>query len=142
MLICIAALVFMLWEPHLEGRNAHATLFEIYFTDPFLAYAYIASGAFFVALYHMFKVVGQLNQAGATTQATVKALRTITYCAVAMIGFVVGGEIFILFSDSDDRAGGVFMGLLITLGSLVMAITATRLERSLQQIVDKNSRAV
>jgi hypothetical protein len=29
-LIGIGALALMLWEPHIEGRNAHATLFEIY----------------------------------------------------------------------------------------------------------------
>ena len=38
-LIGMGALGLMLWEPHIEGRNAHATLFEIYFKDPFLAYA-------------------------------------------------------------------------------------------------------
>jgi hypothetical protein len=38
-LIGMGALAFMLWEPHLEGRNAHATVFEVYFKDPFLAYA-------------------------------------------------------------------------------------------------------
>jgi hypothetical protein len=32
-----AVFVFLLWEPHIEGRNAHATLFQIYFNDPFLA---------------------------------------------------------------------------------------------------------
>ncbi len=53
-LIGIAALVFMLWEPHIEGRNAHATLFQIYFNDPFLVYVYIASISFFVALYQAF----------------------------------------------------------------------------------------
>jgi hypothetical protein len=42
-LIGIGVLAFMLWEPHVEGRNAHATVFEIYFHDPFLAYAYIGS---------------------------------------------------------------------------------------------------
>src|SRR5882757_4418154 len=57
-LIGIGALALMLWEPHIEGRNAHATLFEIYFKDPFLAYAYIASIPFFVALYQAFKVLG------------------------------------------------------------------------------------
>ena len=57
-LIGIASLAFMLWEPHLEGRNVHATLFEIYFKDPFLAYAYIASLPFFVVLYQAFKVLG------------------------------------------------------------------------------------
>ena len=56
-LIGIGALALMLWEPHIEGRNAHATLFEIYFKDPFLAYAYIASIPFFVALYQAFKVL-------------------------------------------------------------------------------------
>ena len=34
-LIGIGALALMLWEPHIEGRNAHATLFEIYFKIPF-----------------------------------------------------------------------------------------------------------
>ncbi len=45
----IGALGFLLWEPHLEGRNAHATTFEIYFHDPFLAYVYVGSIPFFVA---------------------------------------------------------------------------------------------
>ena len=47
-LIGIGVLALMLWEPQIEGRNAHATLFEIYFQDPFLAYAYIASTSFFL----------------------------------------------------------------------------------------------
>ena len=34
-LLGIGALALMLWEPHVEGRNARATLFEIYFKDPF-----------------------------------------------------------------------------------------------------------
>lgn len=35
-LVGVSAFAFMLWEPHIEGRNAKATLFEIYFKDPFL----------------------------------------------------------------------------------------------------------
>ena len=61
-LIGIGALALLLWEPHVEGRNAHATLFEIYFKDPFLAYAYVASIPFFVALYQAFKVLGYVGQ--------------------------------------------------------------------------------
>ena len=49
-LVGIAVLAFLLWEPHIEGRNAHATTFEIYFKDPFLAYVYLGSAPFFVAL--------------------------------------------------------------------------------------------
>src|SRR5436189_4162146 len=116
LLIGIGALVLLLWEPHLEGRNAHATLFEIYFKDPFLAYAYIASIPFFVALYQGFKVLGYAGQNKVFSQAAVKALRTIKFCAIALVGFVAVGEIFIMLGDSDDRAGGVFMGILITFG--------------------------
>lgn len=56
--IGVGTLALMLWEPHLEGRNVDATIFEIYFRDPFLAYAYTASMAFFVALYQAFELLG------------------------------------------------------------------------------------
>src|SRR5207237_8913891 len=114
-LIGIGALALMLWEPHVEGRNAHATLFEIYFKDPFLAYAYLASIPFFVALYQAFKVLGYAGQNKIFSQPPVKALRTIKYCAIAIIGFVAAGEIFIMLGESDDRDGGDFMGILIPL---------------------------
>ena len=61
-LIGIGALALMLWEPHIEGRNAQATVFEIYFKDPFLAYVYIGSIPFFVALYQAFRVLGYVVQ--------------------------------------------------------------------------------
>jgi hypothetical protein len=128
----IGALALMLWEPHIEGRNAHAMFFEIYFKDPFLAYAYLASIPFFVALYQAFKVLRYIGQNKAFSQATVKALRTIKFCALAIIGFVAVGELFIMLGNSDDRAGGVFMGILITFGSVIIATAATTFERILQ----------
>jgi len=138
-LVGIGALALMLWEPHIEGRNAHATLFEIYFKDPFLAYAYLASTPFFVALYQAFKVLGYIGQDKAFSQATLKALRTIKFCALAIIGFVALGELFIMLGNSDDRAGGVFMGILITFGSAVIATAAAIFDRVLQNAVDIKS---
>src|SRR4029079_12604520 len=95
-LIGIGAVALLLWEPHIEGRNAHATLFQIYFNDPFLAYAYTASIPFFVALFQAFKLLAFAGQNKVFSQAAVKALRTIKYCAISIIGFVAGGEIFIM----------------------------------------------
>ena len=129
----------MLWEPHIEGRNKHATLFEIYFNDPFLAYAYLASIPFFAALYQTFKVLGYVGQNKAFSQATMKALRVIRFCALAVIGFAVVGELFIVLGNSDDRAGGVFMGILITFGALVIAAAAALFEQILQKAVDMKS---
>lgn len=138
-LIGMGALALLLWEPHLEGRNANATLFEIYFKDPFLAYAYVASLAFFVALYQAFKVLGYARHNQVFSPKAVSALRTIKYCAMAMIGFVAVGEIFIVLDESEDRAGGVFMGILITFGSIVIAAAAAMFEQILQNAVDIKS---
>ena len=138
-LIGVGALAFLLWEPHIEGRNAHATLFEIYFKDPFLAYAYLASIPFFIALYQAFKVLQQVRQNKTFSQATVKALRTIKHCAIAIICFVAGSVIFIMFADKDDRPAGLFMRLLITFPSIVIATTAAMFERILQNAADTKS---
>jgi hypothetical protein len=138
-LIGIGALALMLWEPHLEGRNVNTTLFQIYFKDPFLAYAYVASIPFFVALYQAFKVLGDPGQNKVFTPEAVKALRTIKYCALAIIGFVIGAEIFIMLQTGEDRAGGVFIGIVITFGSVVIATAAAVFERVLQNAVDLKS---
>jgi len=138
-LIGIGALALMLWEPQIEGRNVHSTLFEIYFKDPFLAYAYIASIPFFMALYQAFKVLGYVRLNKTFSQATVKALRTIKYCAIAIIGFVAVSVIFIMFADKDDRPAGVFMRILIAFPSIVIATAAAMFERILQNAVDIKS---
>ena len=140
-LIGIGALALMLWEPHLEGRNAHATLFQIYFNDPFLAYAYIGSIAFFVALYQAFKFLGFIGRNEAFSQRSVKALRTIKYCAMTLVAFIVGAEayFFIVQRGKDDIAGGVAMGLLMIFVSAVIGTAAAVFERTLQSAVDMKS---
>lgn len=138
-LIGIGTLAFLLWEPHIEGRNAHATTFEIYFKDPFLAYVYLGSTPFFVALYRAFGLFGHVRQNRAFSQVTVNALRAITHCAIALLGFVAGGVVFILmFGDKDDRPAGIFMSLLITFASSVIAIAATMFARCLENSLKRS----
>ncbi len=134
----IGALALMLWEPRLEGRNTHVTLFQIYFNDPFLAYVYIASIAFFVTIYQAFKILGYVRQNKTFSQATVKALRTIKYCAMSLVAFIVGAEgyFFIAQRGEDDIAGGVAIGLFLIFISVVVATAAAVSERVLQDAVD------
>ncbi len=132
-LVGLGALTFMLVEPHYEGRNVNATVFQVYFNDPFLAYAYIASIAFFTGLYQAFKVLGYVRQDKTFSLAVVKALQTIRRSALVGVGFVVVGMIYIrFFSGSDDPAGGLFIGFLIILASLIAAAVATTGERVVQ----------
>ena len=140
--IGLAALALLLWEPHLEGVNKHATPFEIYFKDPFLAYVYLGSIPFFVALYQAFKVLGHAGRDKVFSPGVVKALRIIKYCALAIIGFVVLGELFILLSgnrDLENPGAPIFLGILIAFPSIVVAAAAAMFERILQNAVDLKS---
>jgi hypothetical protein len=140
-LIGIGALALMLWEPHLEGRNVNATLFQIYFNDPFLAYAYIASIPFFVTLYQAFALLGYIGKNKTFSRESVKALRTIKYCAAAMIAFLLGAEayFFIVQRGKDDIAGGVAMVLILIFISTVIAAAAAVFEKTLQCAVEMKS---
>ncbi len=130
--------VFMLWEPNVEGRNANATLFEIYFKDPFLAYAYVGSIPFFVALYNAFKALRYVKEGQTFSPATIKALRTIKVCALGLIGLILGGVgyIFITMRGKDDIAGGMAMGFFMVVISAAIAITAALLEKKLKKEIE------
>ena len=135
-LIALGAAALLLWEPHVEGRNAHATTFDIYFKDPFLAYVYVGSIPFFVALYQAFKVLGYAGRNLVFSEPAVRAMRTIKRCALVIIGFVVVGEVFILkHDDKEDPGAGMFMGLLVIFASVVIATAAAVFERILQNAV-------
>lgn len=138
-LVGMAALAFLLGMPQLEGRNKNATQFEVYFKDPLLAYAYVAAIPFFVALYHAFRVLGYAGRNEAFSPAAVKSLRTIKYCARALIGFIVVGVLLTLLAESDDRPPIIMMGLLTTFACFVIATAAALFERILQNAVDIKS---
>lgn len=140
-LIAIGALALLLWEPHLEGRNKHATVFQIYFNDPFLAYAYTGSIAFFVALYQAFKLLGYVARNEVFSQRSVKALGKIKYCALTLIAFLLGAEawFFLAVRGKDDIAGGVMMGLFLIFVSVVIATAAAVFEKTLQSAVEMKS---
>lgn len=137
-LIGIAVLSLMLWEPHLEGRNADATVFAIYFKDPFLAYAYIGSISFFVALVQAFKLLGLIGENRVFSQPAVDALRTIKRCALALVAFLAGAEAyFVLWVRGEP--GGIMMGLVLIFVSTIIATAAAVFEKTLQSALDIKS---
>ncbi len=136
-LVGIFALVFMLGEPHFEGRNIDATFYQIYFNDWFLVYAYTASIAFFTVVYQAFKVLGNIGQNKAFSFDSVQRLKTVRYCAFVLIGFVAAAVAYLMIiRPEDDIAGGVAMGLMIIFISVTVAAVAAVLEKVLQSGVD------
>jgi len=138
LLIGVGVFAFLLWEPNLEGRNVNATLFEVYFKDPFLAYIYLAFVPFFIALYQGFKILGYARRGEIFFQHSVRALQIIKYCALTTAIFILGAEayLFIFIRGTDDIAGGVMMGAFVILVSAIIATAAAVVQRKLQNAVD------
>lgn len=128
----IGILGLMLWEPHLEGRNVNATFFEIYFTDPFLAFAYLGSIPFFVALYKIVKVLGYAGQNKLSSPEAISALKTIKYCALTTAGAIVAADIFLMISarsSGEDADGAIMLGIIATFICVVIAATASKFRK-------------
>lgn len=132
-LIGIGALAFLLIGPQFEGRAVGLDMLSIY-ADPFIIYAYIAAIPFFIILYKTFRLLWYARHNTICSPASSKALQTIQYCALAMIAFVIGGEIWIMLTHgNDDATGGFFMGVLITGFALIIAAGAKVFEGIIQQ---------
>lgn len=139
LLVAIAAFVFLLGEPHLEGRNAQATVFEVYFKDPFLAYVYVGSIPFFVALYRAFGLAGHASTNDWFSQTTVDQLRSIKHCLMLFVGFVAGAAVLmLLFGDSEDRPAATFMILLAAVPAIVSGVAVAILARNLQHALRRS----
>jgi len=139
-LIGIVALAIMIRFPLTEGRAANLDLFSIY-ADPFIVYGYLASIAFFVALYQAFKLLGYIGQNKVFSLNSVKALRTIKYCAIVLGILIVIAALYIriFHAQDDDPAGFIAIAILTTFISIIIATAAAVFERTLQSAVDIKS---
>lgn len=125
-LIGIAALAFLIWEPQVEGVNVRATFTQMYLQDPFILYVYVGSIAFFLALHRWFRVLGFIAAGNAFTKETVRDLRAIKRYGLAVITFIAGAEAFIIFvpRGEDEIQGGIAMGVFAFLIAAVIVAAA------------------
>lgn len=138
-IIGIGAVAAMLFLPTIEGRNADATLTQVYLNDPFLWFVYIASIPFFIALYQAFKLLTNIDKNRVFSKLSIKAVKNIKYCALSLIGFIAMAEVFILLNEEEDKAGGIAMGIFVAFGSIVIAALATVFQKLLENATDIKS---
>ena len=141
-LMALGMLAALLWFPQVEGRNVNHDQFTIYFRDPFLAYIYLGSIPYFIAIVQSFKLLQYIEQNKAFSAVSVRALRNIKYCGLAIVGFIAGAEIYIILvssKNSDDPAGAIAMGICIAAASFVISVGAAVFQKLLQHAVDLKS---
>jgi hypothetical protein len=139
-LVSIVTLVVLVRFPLTEGRAVNLDLFSIY-ADPFIIYGYLASIPFFIALYQTFKLLGFVGRNQVFSAGSVKALRTIKYCAIIVAGLIVIAGLYIraFHAEGDDPAGFLAMCIVTTFVSIVVATASAVFERTLQSAVDMKS---
>lgn len=139
LLIGTATLAALIWFPRLEGRAKDLDLLSIYL-DPFVAYIYLASIPFFVALFQAIKLLGFIEKNNVFSHVAVKAVKNIKFCAIAIICLLIIAMGWIrLASGNDDPAGAMAVGTGMAFASIVIATTAAVLQKVLQAAVDIKS---
>lgn len=131
----LAVLVFcVLVVPRIIG------VFDLGGYDPILLGMYVPAIPFFIALYHGLKLLSYIDKNIAFSQASVKSLKVIKYCAIAISAFYVAGMPFIFqAADKDDAPGVVLLGLVFASTPLVIAVFAAVLQKLLQNVIDIKS---
>jgi hypothetical protein len=131
----------MIRFPLTEGRAANLDLSSIY-SDPFILYGYAASIPFFIALYKAFKLLGYIRQNKIFLLNSVRTIRSVKYCAIALSILILMGGIYIgiFHNNDDDPAGFLAMCIITTFISIVIATGAGVFEKILQNGVDIKSK--
>lgn len=98
---------------------------------------YVPAIPFFIALYQALKLLSYIDQNKAFSPSSVKALKNIKYCGIAISGlYVIGMPYIFHVADRDDAPGVVAMALVIIFASFVIGIFAAVLQSLLQNAID------
>jgi len=111
-----------------------------YLKYPILIGGYLTAVPFFIALYQAFKLLTYIDKNTAFSGASVKALKYIKYCGIAMsVLYLAGMPILIQIADADDAPGAVGFGMLFAAAPVVVSVFAAVLQKLLQNAIDIKS---
>ncbi|WP_080839432.1 DUF2975 domain-containing protein [Cohnella massiliensis] len=117
-----------------------ADYFPAYWLYPAITGMYVSAIPFFVALYQALRLLTYIDKNEAFSDLSIKALKTIKRCAILItILYVAILPFLYLMADQDDAPGIVAIGLVITFGSIVIAVFAAVLQKLLQNAIDIKS---
>lgn len=106
----------------------------------FLIAMYLTAVAYFTALYQTLKLLGYIDKNIAFSERSVKALKNIKYCAIAItVLYILCLPIILYMAQVDDAPGLGGIGMIITFGAIVIAVFAAVLQKLLQNAIDIKS---
>lgn len=118
---------------------------ELYPDHPFIQYLvfidlYATAIPFYFALYQAFILLTYIGTNKAFSELSVRSLKIIKYCAIAISGLYVAGlPLFYLIAEKDDAPGIIVIGMVIIFASMVIAVFAAVLQKLLKEAIDIKS---
>lgn len=114
---------------------------ELYPDIPYLKYLvfidlYATAIPFYFALYQAFKLLSYIDMGNAFSELSVRALKNIKYCALAISSlYVLGMPLFFLVAEKDDAPGVIVIGLIMIFASMVIVVFSAVLQKLLQEAI-------
>jgi Protein of unknown function (DUF2975) len=117
-------------------------------SDSELAYAvygilivmYVSAIPFFIALFQAFKLLSFIDKNNAFSELSVKALKNIKKCAIAIsLLYVAAMPLFYILAEVDDAPGIILIGMTFIFGAAVIAVFAAVLQKLLKNAIDIKS---
>ncbi|WP_230321417.1 DUF2975 domain-containing protein [Planococcus salinarum] len=102
---------------------------------PLLIGMYIGMIPFFIALYQSLKLLDYVDRNEAFSTLSVKALKTIKHCAIAIVIVYILEMPFLYLLTLADDAPGIVIGLFVIFASLIVAVFAAILQKLLQEAI-------
>ena len=108
-----------------------------YILYPIIIGMYVSVIPFFIALYQAFKLLNIIDKNQAFSELSVKSLKNIKFCAIAVSGvYVLIMPFVFLLAEFDDAPGLIIMGMVPVFAPIVIAVFAAVLARLLKEAID------
>lgn len=131
-LVVLGLCVFLLWAI-ISSQEAGDYL-------PVLLGMYIAAVPFFFALFQTWKLLVYIDKSEAFSDSSVRALKKIKYCAIAISTVYMASMPFIVHvADKDDAPGATALGFVIIFSSIVIATFSAVLQKLLREAINIKS---
>jgi len=103
---------------------------------PIVIGIYISVIPFYIALYRTFRLLSYIDKNIAFSELSVKALKCIKYCAIAISTlYVVMMPFVYLVAEKDDAPGLIIIGMVPIFASIVISVFAAVLQKLLKDAI-------
>jgi membrane protease YdiL (CAAX protease family) len=111
-----------------------------YVLYPILIGMYVSAIPFFFALHQALKLLNFIDKNKAFSQVSVKALKSIKYCAITISTlYVILMPFVYVVAEKDDAPGLIIVGMVPVFAAMVIAVFAAVLQKLLQEAIDIKS---